>query len=313
MVKFEFIYMKNKFIIENKDNNSKIFYKYLSLINKDVNQVLFLYKGKYLNIENKLDIFNHDKVIIFVFNINKKIKNNNEKIKDIICPECENLCSLNMNDNPVTINNCINQHNFNLTLNSFIDSQKIDEYRINCYKCGNNKLFYNDLIYINSKGKYICSLCLNPNEIDVIDYKFKYYICIKHNKKYISYCNDCKINLCSKCEEEHKNHKIVIFKKIKPNKKRIEEIKNEKLKLNKYKIELNELKNYILEILEYVIKEKNNYTKIYDYIIDSIDNLSNYESINNILNFKMDNLMKEVDDFLNENKINKLKKIINKY
>ena len=41
--------------------------------------------------------------------------------------------------------------------------------------------------------------------------------------------------------------------------------------------------------------------------------MSNYESINNILNFKMDNLIKEVDDFLNENKINKIKKIINRY
>ena len=38
------------------------------------------------------------------------------------------------------------------------------------------------------------------------------------------------MNLCSKCEEEHKNHKIILFKKIKPNKKRIEEIKNEKIK-----------------------------------------------------------------------------------
>ena len=47
--------------------------------------------------------------------------------------------------------------------------------------------------------------------------------------------------------------------------------------------------------------------------MDSIDNLSNYESINNILNFKMNNLMNEVDAFLNENKKNKLKSIINIY
>ena len=125
MVKIEFIYMKNKFIIENTDNNSKIFQKYSSLINNDLSELLFLYKGKYLNIDDKLNIFNHNKIIIFVFNKNQKIKNNNEKIKEIICPECKNLSSLNIKDNLVIINNCINKHNNNFTLNSFIDSQKL--------------------------------------------------------------------------------------------------------------------------------------------------------------------------------------------
>ena len=74
MVKIEFIYMKNKFIIENKDNYSIIFQKYSSLINKDLNQLLFLYKGKNLNIESKLDLFNNNKNIIFVFNKNQKKK-----------------------------------------------------------------------------------------------------------------------------------------------------------------------------------------------------------------------------------------------
>ena len=39
------------------------------------------------------------------------------------------------------------------------------------------------------------------------------------------------MNLCSKCEIEHKNHKIILLKKLKPNQKRIEEIKKEKLNL----------------------------------------------------------------------------------
>jgi len=308
MVKFGFIYMKNKYIIENDDINS-LFQKYSSLINKDLNELLFFYKGKYLNIGKNISNFKN--MIIFVFNKNQK-SNNNEKIKDIICPQCKLLNSFIIND---YINEyCINNHKYILSLNSFIDSQKIDESMINCNKCGNNKLYYNDLIYINKEGKYICPLCLNSDEKDIVDYKFKYYICNKHNIKYESYCNNCKINLCPKCEINHKNHKvIIIFKKIKPNNKRIEEIKNEKLKLNKYKEELNELKNYIITICEYIKEEINNYNKIYEYIIDSIDNLNNYESINNIINFKMDKLMKEIDEFLNENKINKIKNIINKY
>ena len=42
MVKVEFIYMKNKYIIENDDINS-IFQWYSSLINKDLNELLFFF------------------------------------------------------------------------------------------------------------------------------------------------------------------------------------------------------------------------------------------------------------------------------
>jgi len=304
--------MRNKYIIEN-DSINTIFKKYSSLINKGLNELLFFYRGKNLNIENKLDILSFQNINIFVFNKNKNNNSHNEKIKDVICPECKLLDTFIINDNSFEIENCKNNHNYSLTLDSFIDSQKIDESKINCYKCGNNKLFYNDLIYTNSKGKFICPLCLNQEEKGIVNNKFKYYICIIHDIKYESYCNNCKINLCSKCEENHKNHQIILFKKIKPSKNRIEEIKNEQLKLNKFKIELNELKNYIITICEYIKEEINNYNKIYDYIIDSIDNLSNYESLNNILNFKMDKLMKEVDDFLYQNNLNKIKNIINRY
>ena len=174
--------------------------------------------------------------IIFVMNKNKNKINNNEKIKDIICPKCQILGSFIINDNFSINENCKNNHNYKLSLNTFIDSQKIDESKINCFKCSNNKLYYNDLININRKGEYICPLCLNSDEIEIIDNKYKYYICIEHNKKYELYCNDCKLNLCSKCELNHIKHKRILFKKIEPNKKRIEEIKNEKLKLNIYKI-----------------------------------------------------------------------------
>ena len=176
--------------MENDDINS-IFQKYSSLINKGLKEILFFYKWKYLNIEKKLDILNLKNITIyflykiFVFNKNTNKINNYEKIKDIIFPECKLLESFIINDNFSVNEICQNNHNYNykLSLNSFIDSQKIDKSEINCSKCGNNKLYYKDLIYINRKGEYICPLCLKPEEIDIIDNKFKYYICIKHNKK----------------------------------------------------------------------------------------------------------------------------------
>ena len=142
MVKIEFIYMKNKYIMENDDINS-IFQKYSSLINKGLKELLLFYKGKYLNIEKKLDILNLKNIILFVFNKNKNNLDNNKKIKDIICPECNLLESFIINDNFSVNEICKNNHNHNykLSLNSFIDSQKIDGSEINCSKCGNNKLF----------------------------------------------------------------------------------------------------------------------------------------------------------------------------
>lgn len=219
MVKIEFIYMKNKYIMENDDINS-IFQNYSSLINKNLKELLFYYKGKYLNIENKLYILNLKIIIIFVFNKNKNNINHNEKIKDIICPECQVLGSFFINENFYIKEICKNNHKYKLSLNNFIDLNKIDKSEINCSKCSDNKLYYNDLIYINRKGEYICPLCLNSDEIDIIDNKYKYYNYIEHNKKYESYCNDCKLNLCSKCEINHKIHNIISFKKIKPNKKK---------------------------------------------------------------------------------------------
>ena len=56
MLKIDFIYIKNKYIMENDDINS-IFQKYSSLINKDLKELLLLYKGNYLNIEKKLLLY----------------------------------------------------------------------------------------------------------------------------------------------------------------------------------------------------------------------------------------------------------------
>ena len=90
--------MNNKYIshIYKNDDINSIFQKYSSLINKDLNELLFFYNGKYLNIGNNILNFpahyfrylKEDNIVIFVFPKKQK-KNNNEKIKDIICPECK--------------------------------------------------------------------------------------------------------------------------------------------------------------------------------------------------------------------------------
>ena len=48
----------------------------------------------------------------------------------------------------------------------------------------------------------------------IINYDNKDYICYTHKINFVSYCNDCKKNLCIKCAKEHKKHKILKFEDL---------------------------------------------------------------------------------------------------
>ena len=54
----------------------------------------------------------------------------------------------------------------------------------------------------------LCPLCkLNHEKTHkIINYDLKNYICYKHDDIYTKYCSDCKLNLCIKCEKDHRNH-----------------------------------------------------------------------------------------------------------
>ena len=97
MSEIKFIYMKNIYEIKNNKNDISILdllSQYSSIININLNELLFLYKGKnlILNKIKKVNELKDNNIIILVFKLkmNKK-KINNREIKDIICPECNNL------------------------------------------------------------------------------------------------------------------------------------------------------------------------------------------------------------------------------
>ena len=186
----------------------------------------------------------------------------------------------------------MNNHKFtDLTINTFFNSQYIDETSIKCDKCNNNK---NYKFYIDSKGNKFCPLCLVNYKNDILlDYKYRFIMCTLHHKKYISYCKKCNKNLCIKCEEGHKNHKIKSYKEMKPNEKRKNELKNEKIKMNEYKNELEKefkiLKNNLNDLINESIYNLDIYNKIYNNLINNSEDLNNYENIMNILNFKCKN------------------------
>jgi surface protein len=105
-----------------------------------------------------------------------------------------------------------------------------------------------------------------------------------------------------------------------PNEKRIKQIKNnlkENLeRINEFKEEikiLNEMNNNCIINLN---NDLDGYINMINRIINNLDMLKNYETINNVINFKLEILNKDIKNFLNENLKNKkiyLMNILDRY
>ena len=227
-----------------------IFKRYLKKIEKDRNAIYFLYNGDKINEESKLkEINNKDKEIeILVHNIDNSIIEDKEELKlskDIICPECKEICLINFDDYKIILNKCKNGHNIeNILLDEFNNLQKINEAKIKCDQCERNKkeLYNNKLFKCCSCNLNICPLCKSLKHKDhiTIDYELKDYLCNMHGERYISYCKKCNKNLCDLCERDHKGHNYDSLNKL------IIDKDNNKDEL---KIKIDNLKNEIKGII----------------------------------------------------------------
>ena len=325
MSKIFFIYRENEYEMILEDRNLNIFYQYSKTIDANINDLLFLYNGKKISLNDFQIIINmlksNKNIIISVYNLNINKKNDNI-YENLICPSCKNLTFLNFNDN--NINNCKNMKECSYeykSITEFMSNQIIEEKEIKCSLCNNNKFLYGNNFFICSCKNKICQLCINKHENNnnhnLIYYNRRYLICNKHLIEYISYCSICNLNLCERCEKEHENHKIIIYKKEIPNEKRINEI-NKEIKLiisniEQYKIEINHLKDLLYYFIINLNEDIDNYIKLYNKILLLLNNLKNYQNIKNILNYKNINLNKDINNFLNENLKNKIKYLMNKF
>ena len=309
MVNITFIYEHKIYskIYENKEFTFKeVLIDFTSEINYDINDLYFFYKGKYL-LEFNNKIIKKD-IKILICNI-KNRKKNKINYNYVLCPECKKLGYMNIKNNIISIT-CLNKHSYNLSINEFINNQIIKDNKIKCFNCGNNKSIYGKF-YLCSCNNNICPLCsqYHLKEHKIIDYDKKYNICIKHYQIFISYCVNCDKNLCPLCEIMHFNHKIYLYKEIKLNKKKEEEIKNDintlNLKMNnKYKLFPN-IKYFLNKtLIDYENKYKD-YIEIYKILIYYLENMNNYETIVNMLMLKSKKLNKDLN-FLTDGHNNNL-------
>ena len=168
MPKIRFIYMNNTYesFFEKDSLIIDAIRKYMENINKNIEDFYFTYKGKKIKINNrhKIKEYNcNNNIIISIFYL--KPDKRNHELENIICPECKNLALLNINDDKISIENCINNHLItDISINNFMDSQIINELDIKCNICNNNKYYYKEEFYICSCGNYICGLCIKKHK-----------------------------------------------------------------------------------------------------------------------------------------------------
>ena len=314
MAEIEFIYLKNRYEIEIKDGNTLI-YEILNKYERLTNQkFIFLYKGINLKSNKNLKVkdLNNIKANIFVLNVeNLKKINHKEKEGKIICPICKEDANININSFEISQENCMNNHKFtNCPLKAFMDLQIVDKEDIECDICKNNREHYK-LFYICSCKANLCPLCVDLHK--KYDYKNHntiyleeiYYKCALHSKEYISYCKTCNINLCEKCENNHLDHNILLYKKIMPNEIKKNEIKNYiKNTSDKIKDYIEKIKMNSTQYINRFLKNLSSYIYLLNKLNDLIKNLKNYQNIKTITDLNIKKLDKDINTYV-EN-INKL-------
>ena len=242
------------------------------------------------------------KINILVYDKKRAIINNSiVKSKEIICPKCYENCRIKMNNYKIILYGCKNEHIIkNILLEKFNETQMIDESKIICSNCNNNKSnAYNKEFYKCLKCDLnLCPLCksIHDKEHKIIDYEKRNYFCNIHNESFFSFCEECNLNLCIFCEKKHNNnHKIINYKDI-------------LLEENEIKDKLKEFKNRINEY-EKSIKE------IINIFNNVIDNIEIYYKINNDLlnNYENKNYhnLKNINEIVNNIKLNDIRKINN--
>ena len=195
---------------------------------------------------NKLTIFANDNSI-------QKEEYTIVNSKQVSCPLCEQKSiRFKLKNYHISLFECdkdAHKHKFlGINADEYLKTQKIKLTEIKCNKCNKNKSeIYQQMLYKCCKcKKLLCPLCKNYHDKShkIFNYEDKFFICEKgkdlsgekdgkdligekdekdlieekdgvlHGEYYTKYCNDCKTNICTICEKDHKSHHMTFFSDI---------------------------------------------------------------------------------------------------
>ena len=146
----------------------------------------------------------------------------------------------------------------------------------------------------------LCPLCksIHDKTHSIINYDNKNYICNKHKEAFVQYCNDCNIDICLSCYNEHKNHKIILYQE------KLLDINILRNKMNEFENVINKLKTNlegIINKLKNIIENMNSIYNINNNILNNyeINKSRNYIYLLN-LNYMNEYLENEINNIKNE-------------
>ena len=225
IVEFEFNDIITKMKCKKEDKLRDIFYEFSNKIEININDLLFLYKGKTVNedftFSQLLNFFEHiGKDIKFIVYEKKQINQQLIKSKEPICPICRDNIIIKIKEYKIYLYDCKNNHIINdVLLNKYENTQKIIDKRL-CDKCKINITENQEIYLCRFCNMNLCRICkVNHNSSHkIIDNEYKNFICDLHNEKYNLYCEHCKMNICRFCEISHYGHNIISYKNLISNK-----------------------------------------------------------------------------------------------
>ena len=137
--------------------------------------------------------------------------------------------------------------------------------------------------------------------------------CKIHNKKYVGYCETCKLDICLLCTSQHEKHELLQYNEIQPSSKKVAELKEKfneykeqnKILISKMNLWLEKVNHYTNKIIEILENNEKIYESIFsnydenNLVFKEIDNMNQIRKKGLILGYKNINL----DLFGNEEKI----------
>ena len=286
----------NNFFFKDKEQNSFRIFAYL--IDSEENKKNAWQQSEELNLEQNKKQNNETK--------NEKVEET-KKIKyynDIICPECETSAIIDVLDGD-KVTDLLNFNIYNCDNFHYLQNNKFniyDDYYCRfadkCNHCNFSQVQLTppeDKLFLCSCGDKLCPDC-NRSHIEPghkkIFYNDKNYYCIKHEKKYSSYCIDCNTNYCDDCKESHVNHECFEYKTLKP---RAEDITKFKEKVEEQKTHLKNFMDYYKKTFDDWTKTVESYLNSYILIEEALlsrykDNFLNFQLLRNLNNDKIFNI-----------------------